>query len=41
LDRGSLPVFFVTGEDAVGSFSFADVGLVVEECGILTVVDLS
>jgi hypothetical protein len=40
LDGGGHPVFFVAGEDAVRGFGFADVWLVVEECGILTVVDL-
>lgn len=40
LDGGGLPEFFVAGEDAVGGFGFADVGLVVEERGILTVEDL-
>lgn len=32
--------FFVAGEDAVGCFSFGDVGLVVEERGILAVEHL-
>jgi hypothetical protein len=37
---GSIPVGCCTREGAVCSLGFTDVGLVVEERGVLTVVDL-